>query len=255
MQVDTSILQEEAKAIVEQAARVYIEHTGDNFIGLIVHGSALKGGIIPGSSDIDLQLFLRDSAFDKNGMLPLEMYLKIHKDLANINTFPFSYIQCDAMGTILPEGYVGPVSNAYHLVAGTLPVAEATNEQLKKLAEQSLSGLEPTPKYFSTLLDHGSERLTRVTRLLCTQVSPTLYNAVAVSLEEEDVFRIWSMPRSEIRKLLPQEEMKHYAHQFYECVGRFYPNQTSVIDALEMIKYGSLFLCSVKSWNETRSLR
>lgn len=127
------------------------------------------------------------------------------------------------------------------LVAGTLPVSEATNEQLKNLAKQSLSGLEPTPRYFSTLLDHGSERLTRVARLLCTQVSPTLYHAVAVSLKEEDMVRLWSMPKSEIRKLLPQEEMKHYANQFCECVGRFYPNQTSVIDALDMIKYGSLF--------------
>lgn len=32
-------------------------------------------------------------------------------------------------------------------------------------------------------------------------------------------------------------------------------NQYEMRESFEMIKYGSLFLRSVKSWNETRSLR
>ncbi len=51
----------EARVIVEAAAAIYLRHTQPWFIGLVVHGSALKGGFIPGCSDIDFQLFLDES--------------------------------------------------------------------------------------------------------------------------------------------------------------------------------------------------
>jgi len=45
---DLSRVVPEAKSIVQAAATVYLNHTGPWFIGLLVHGSALKGGFIPG---------------------------------------------------------------------------------------------------------------------------------------------------------------------------------------------------------------
>jgi len=53
----------EAKPIVQEAAAVYLKHTDPWFVGLVVYGSAVKGGFIPGCSDIDLQLYL---AFSPN---------------------------------------------------------------------------------------------------------------------------------------------------------------------------------------------
>ena len=70
---DVSRITEEAKPIVQKVAKVYYKHTQNFFIGLMVHGSALKGGFIPGLSDIDFHLYLKEAAFDKNGLLPLEL--------------------------------------------------------------------------------------------------------------------------------------------------------------------------------------
>lgn len=51
-----SDIQDKARSIAEQVANVYMRHTGENFIELIVHGSAIKGGFILGSSDMDFNL-------------------------------------------------------------------------------------------------------------------------------------------------------------------------------------------------------
>ncbi|MFI2128699.1 hypothetical protein ACH434_01455 [Lysinibacillus fusiformis] len=238
-------IQEEAKKIVEKVAYIYQYHTREDFIGLIVHGSVVKGGIIPGSSDIDFHLYLKETAFEKQGILPLELYLKIHRDLSKIDIKPFRYIQCDALTDKLPEGFIGPVPGTYQIVAGRLPVEEASNGQLKQTALQSLNDLTDVPKYFSTLLDHGKERLTRVVRLLNTQVSPTIYHVL--TLIHQDAIAIWQMPKNKAIHLLP-EEMKKFAIQFYECAKRYYPDEISVNDALGMIENGAKFFESVNFW-------
>ncbi|MFQ5795285.1 MAG: hypothetical protein ACE5JP_09580 [Candidatus Bipolaricaulia bacterium] len=45
--IDVSPLVPEARQTVIDAAHVYLEHTRPWFIGLLIHGSALKGGFIP----------------------------------------------------------------------------------------------------------------------------------------------------------------------------------------------------------------
>ena len=47
MEVDVSHLRPEVRPIVREVATVYLEHTEPWFIGLVVHGSAVKGGVIP----------------------------------------------------------------------------------------------------------------------------------------------------------------------------------------------------------------
>ncbi|HTK07018.1 MAG TPA: hypothetical protein VL485_07615 [Ktedonobacteraceae bacterium] len=56
---DVSPLTPIAQPIVLQAAEIYYRHLSPWLIGLLVHGSAYKGGFIPGCSDIDLKLYLR----------------------------------------------------------------------------------------------------------------------------------------------------------------------------------------------------
>jgi hypothetical protein len=241
-------IQVEAESIVEQVVHIYMNHTRENFIGLIVHGSAVKGGIIPGSSDIDFQLYLKESAFGENGMLPLKVYLDIHRDLGKIDINPFGYIQCDALSEKLPIDFIGPIPGAYKIVAGRLPVEEATHDQLVQSAIKSVNNIQVVPNYFSTLLDHGKERLSRVIRLLSTQVSPTLYHVL--SLTQPNAIEVWQMPKNEIIHLLPDERMRQNATQFYEYSKCYYLKGHSVNDALAMIEYGSAFLESVKNWYE-----
>ena len=70
--IDVGVLVPEARHAAQRAAQVYLAHTRPWFVGLLVHGSALKGGVIPGCSDIDLQVYLENRAFDERGRLPLE---------------------------------------------------------------------------------------------------------------------------------------------------------------------------------------
>jgi hypothetical protein len=120
----------EAEAIIQAAASVYLKYTQPWFIGLVVHGSAVKGGFIPGWSDIDLQLYLEDAAFDEYGQLPFHLSLSIHRELSQIDPYPFQYIQCRLLSQSHTQ-YGGLVPHTYRLVNGRLLVPETTNEQLE----------------------------------------------------------------------------------------------------------------------------
>ena len=248
MEVDVSNLRPEARSIVCQVAAVYLEHTAPWFIGLIVHGSAVKGGVIPGCSDIDFQLYLQDPAFTSQGQLPLELGLSIYRDLSNISLSPFWYAQCTTLPGRLPEGFVGPVPGAYHLVAGRLPVAEATAQQLRESAREALAELNPVPTVvMSRLLGHGGVRLARSIRLLCTKVWPVLYQVL--TLQQDDVIRVWCLPKEQAIELLPTNtSLSQTVRRFYQAVQAYYPDENSVEGALSVIESGVAFLKAAKSW-------
>jgi hypothetical protein len=56
-----------------------------------VHGSALKGGVIAGCSDIDLQLFLTDAAFAPTGPLFLK---KMTQLISILEQFSVVFTEC-----------------------------------------------------------------------------------------------------------------------------------------------------------------
>lgn len=91
--LDLSRVVPAARPVIEAAAQVYLRHTEQWLLGLLIHGSALKGGFISGCSDIDLQIYLRSEAFTLYGQLPLEICSAIQRDLARIDPHPFQYIQ------------------------------------------------------------------------------------------------------------------------------------------------------------------
>ncbi|MDY6875075.1 MAG: hypothetical protein SWK90_02570 [Chloroflexota bacterium] len=248
MEVDVSNLMPEARPIVREVAAVYLEHTEPWFIGLIVHGSAVKGGVIPGCSDIDFQLYLEDSAFTSQRQLPLELGLSIYRDLSKIDAAPFRYVQCATLPGRLPEGFVGPVPGAYHLVVGRLPVAEATAQQLRESAREALAELNPVPTFvMGRLLGHGGVRMARSTRLLCTKVWPVLYQVL--TLQRDDVIGVWCLPKEQAIELLPTNtSLSQTIRGFYQAVQTYYPAEDSVEGALSVIESGVAFLKSAKSW-------
>ena len=127
-------LLEQTQTIVQQVSDIYTHHTQQWFIGLVVHGSAVKGGFIEGWSDIDFQLYLEDAAIIENGQLPLKLCLSIHKELSKINPYPYQYIQTRVL-TPSNARYGGLVTNTYELVKGRLLLHELTNEQLYERAQ------------------------------------------------------------------------------------------------------------------------
>lgn len=236
----------EARPVVEKAASVYIHHTRHDFVGLIVHGSALKGGFIPGCSDIDLQLYVTPAAF-VDGHLPFELTVAIHRDLAHIDPAPFRYIQCYAFSTAMAPGWVGPVPGAHHVIAGRLPVPEATAEELRASAHRSLAELNDVPTYlFDGLLDHGEHRLERRVRLICTDVWPALFQLIIV--RGADPIATWSLTKLQAIDAMPADTPPGAAvRAFYDALHTYYPAEDSVDAALDVLVRGVAFLRVAKA--------
>jgi len=246
--VDVSGLIPEARPIAERVAAVYQQHTAPWFIGLVAHGSAVKGGIIPGCSDIDFQLYLEGAAFTWQGHLPLEVGFSIRRELATIELAPFRYIQCYTQRDELQEGFVGPIPGAYHLIAGRLPVAEATAQELRNSARRALAELNPAPTFvMGELLGPGGVRLARNVRLLCTVVWPVLYQVL--TCQRDDAIGVWCLPKEHaIAKLPPDSALHRAALGFYQAVTAYYPAEDSLEGALSVIEYGAAFLTAAKAW-------
>ena len=239
--LDTSRLTPEAKPIVEVAAAIYLRHTQPWFVCLVVHGSALKGGFIPGCSDIDFQLYVNET-------LSLETCLSVQKDISRIDPDPFRYIQCYPISGILPDEHVGPVPGAYHILTGRLPVTEATRSQLQESARKRIAALNPMPKYIvDSLFESGIGRLSWNIRWLCTDVWPTVYQVLV--LQGHDPFTVWSLPKPQAIELLPPDtSLGQTMRDFYQAVQTYYPHEQLLTEALVVIETGIAFLQSVKAW-------
>lgn len=246
--IDVSPLQPKAQSIVRQAAAIYLRHTAPWFIGLVAHGSALKGGIIPGCSDVDLQLYLQDSAFTPQGHLPLELGFTIHRDIAELDLKPFRYLQCYPLSSKLPEGYVGPIPGAYHLITGKLPVPEATAAQLRSAAEKALTELDPSPAFIiGNLIGPGGVRLSRRIRLLCTKVWPVLYQVLTI--QRDNAIAVWCLPKNRAIQLLPRNTtLSQSIRRFHQAVRTYYPAENSTKNAIAVIRSGFAFLKAAKAW-------
>jgi hypothetical protein len=248
--LDLSGLIAEARPIVGPVARVYLTHTAPWFIGLIAHGSAVKGGVIAGCSDVDLQLYLEQPAFSWHGQLPLELGFAIRRDLEGIDLTPFRYVQCYPYTSQLPANWVGPVPGAYHLLAGRLPVAEATDQDLRASARQALAELNPAPDFLmGKLLGPGGVRLERSIRLLCTKVWPVLYQVLTLQALDETPIELWCLPKEQaIRRLPAGTALRNQIDAFYQAVWAYYPTEDSLENALSLIQHGVAFLQAARSW-------
>ncbi len=245
---DVSKVVPQAQPIVEAAATVYLKHTSPWFVGLIAHGSAVKGGFIPGCSDIDLQLYLDGTTFTASQQLPIELAIAIQRDLSKIDPAPFQYIQCYAFSSRLPENYVGPIPGAYAIISGSLPVPVTTPDQLQQAAIQALTQLDPVPPFVTQgLLEHGGERFGLHIRWLCTNVWPNLYHMLVQ--HQYDPIYIWNLPKEKAIALLPQDTMVGQTiRAFYQAVQTYYGHGKIVEDGLSVIENGIAFLQAAKLW-------
>jgi hypothetical protein len=236
-------------------AEVYLRHTRPWFVGLACFGSAVRGGIIPGASDIDFHLFLELEAFTPDGVLPLELALAIHRDLARVDPAPFRYIDGGAETGVLPEGHVGPVPGTYHVIAGRMPLAEATAEQLRAQARWSLARLNPVPAFVPEgLLHHGAGRgqLAVTVRQYTQLVWPVLYQVLC--LQAEGPITVWQLPKHRAVALMPPgTAMGKAIRAFDAAVRRYYPTEEGVEEALAVIEAWAGFLRMVAAWFGARN--
>ena len=229
---------------------MYLRHTEPWFIGLIVHGSAVKGGVIPNCSDIDFQLYLRDAAFSWRGQLPIELGYAIRRDLEGIKLAPFRYVQCYARRPQPQRDLVGPIPGAYHLIAGDLPIPEATARDLRRSARRALDELDAAPTFLmGKLLGSGGVRLERNIRLLCTKVWPPLYQVLTLQDLESDPIATWCLTKEEAISRLPHGSSLHNTIQaFHRAVWSYYPDEDSLEAALAVLRTGLAFLQAAEAW-------
>jgi hypothetical protein len=248
--IDVSGLVPEAQSIARAATEALVRHTDPWFVGVMAHGSAYKGGFIPGCSDVDMQLYLAPAAFTDDGQLPLDLCVALYRDLARIDPAPFGYIQIRALSSIPSVDHVGPIPGAYTVIAGTMPLPEATEQQLRDSAQVVLTQLRSVPAYLpSGLLDHGAGRLARQTRWLCTDVWPTLYQVLTI--RTGDAFGVWRLPKEQAIALLPGDEpLGGTIRTFYAAVRTHYLAEATVDGALAVIEAGVAFLRAAKTWWE-----
>ncbi len=223
----------EARPIGAAATDIFIHHTRPWLIGLLVHGSALKGGVIPGCSDVDFQLYLRDEAFE-DGRLRLDAGLAIQRDLSTLDVASFQYIQGYARPPRLdksPAGSVGPIRGTYHMLFGELPVPEATLDQALRRAREVL---DADRSYLGNdLLHHGGGRLDRTTRYVCTDVWPVLFSLLLL----RDL-GVWRLTKEKAIARLPAA-VKAATGEFLRRVVAYYAGPHDVSEALTVIEQGA----------------
>ncbi len=261
--IDVSGLVPEARPVAYQAAEVFIRHTRPWFIGLSCFGSAVKGGFFPAFSDIDFHVYLENSAFiDLEALsLPLDLCMAIQRDLAQIDLGPFAYLDGGAERAYIPPGHVGPVPGNQWLIAGRMPVAEATPADLLAEARGSLARLRPQPDFLTdSLLHTGRSRgdLSLTVRSLTQVVWPTLFQVLVLMSPEP--MRVWASPKEQAVRLLSADTKAGQAAQIYwESLQNYYrsltkPGENGALEqALAVIRHGVAFLEAAKAWYEANS--
>jgi|SRR5438552_2420176 len=134
------------------------------------------------------------------------------------------------------------------MLTGHLPVPEASEADLQQSAHKQLATInEHIAYYCRDLLSHGSGKLERLVRFLCTDLWPTLYQIL--TLQEQDGLRVWRLPKPAALALLrPESQFAQTAHRFYQALHLYYPQATSVEDAICVIEAGIAFFEESHLW-------
>ena len=242
-------IQPPARSLVCQTADTYRRHLGQDLVSLVAHGSAVKGGLIPGSSDVDLVAFLRPHGLTPHGELPLDVAIRLHRDLSRIDPAPFRYIQ----GIVLPAGdrsRIRFIPESYCVVLGDRDVPIATADQLMREARAALDTLEPerlAAPISNALLDQGEGRLFRQVRGLCTVVWPLMYQVACIY--HGNAVHVWQRTKFEVAEMLTAEPaIGPPLSRWMDAVTHHYDNGENSSTALEAIRAGVSFLDAADEW-------
>ena len=198
--------------------------------GIVLHGSALKGGGIPGYSDVDFMVFLAPVCFDESGTLLDHLVFAIQERIGPLPwreagfLYPQAYFY-DARR--LPDWWTGPIPGAHRVLWGRLPPEVVPTAE--GLRADSLRFLKHVlPQYIARDLggfaDADDASLPRRVRLLGTRVMPAIL--ALLGHDAGDPLALWALPKFEALRLLeeryPDDEGPRLARRFFEDVRRLY---------------------------------
>ncbi len=183
-------------SLIESLTSVF----GESILCALIHGSAVKGGMISGFSDLDVQVFLKESSFDEFG-LELEKSLAIQKLTGemDVTTIGASYLQMYFHNPLeMPEWYTPPVNGSYQILTGKLPKELDYNiENFKHRMRTNLENLNETIAHsVRGFTDSSNKTLFRRVRYVATIVFPTMYSFL--SFDAEDPTINWAKPKNTI---------------------------------------------------------
>ena len=105
--------------LVESVQKVFKE----DVICILIHGSMVKGGLIEGFSDLDVQVFLKESSFDEFD-LKIEKCMEIQNLVGalDIPKIGAQYLQMYFHNPgNMPDWYTPPVKGSFKILYGELP--------------------------------------------------------------------------------------------------------------------------------------
>ncbi|MBI1929799.1 hypothetical protein HYR99_36810, partial [Candidatus Poribacteria bacterium] len=154
MKAYENVIAELRGAFVEVCKSVF----GECLVAIIAKGSTVKGGFIPGLSDVDLHVYLTDDAFIYSDFLKLELGLSLQ---AKMDELLRKYdvgggpIQVICLPVSKPRDWLGPLPGTYIVLYGDgCPAPPPTVEGMLK---QDLDGLK-NPTYAYKLINSFSDQ-------------------------------------------------------------------------------------------------
>jgi predicted nucleotidyltransferase len=206
----------------------------ESLVAIICKGSTVKGGFIPGLSDVDLHVYLKDNAFVYSDFLKLELGLSLQEEMDElIHKYDFGGgpIQVITINTSKPRDWSGPLPGTYLLLYGDeCPETSPTAEEMLEYDRANLQNPSYGYGLVNSMADKTSDALPSYVRRLNTAVTPTLYRVLSVLTS--DPFKAWRMTRFEVLDALEQLETEdlgadsrpaHIAklgREFYEIASR-----------------------------------
>ena len=249
MDVDLSGVPDVGREIASAIADICLDELGDDLETLLFHGSAIKGGMIEGSSDFDFVMIVRPGCLTPGDELPLAHATELHCRLATIDPAPFRYLQGHICPRHRPPG-AGFIAGTYAVVLGSPDIPLATSEQLLAAAHTSLANLDRArgrDRLANALLNHGEERLYREVRWLCTDVWPVSFHIACVV--ENNGLVAWQRNKLENVSFLQDDAIVGQPLvAWLEIVSHHYAAGETVESGLAAITAGAAFLDAAAEW-------
>jgi predicted nucleotidyltransferase len=248
---DVSGLQPEARDIAGSIVEICTDELGADLLTLLFHGSAVKGGILKGSSDIDFVMIMQTNTLTDGNELPLDHAIALYRRLATINLGSFRYLQGYACTRDRPPG-VGFIPDAYAVAFGSHDVPHATDQQLLDGAAKALAklaGLGLRDQLSGALLKPGTDPLYRQLRFLCTDIWPMV--AHVSCLAENDGITPWQRTKFENVAILEKDPIVGVPLRTWNtAITHHYAIGESVESGLVAIRAGFDFLDAAAEWYE-----
>ena len=220
----------------------------EQIICALIHGSTVKGGMIKDFSDLDVQVFLKETAFDEYG-LNLDQSMQIQEFIGDMdfNTIGAYYLQMYFHNSKnMPDWYTPPVKGSYQLLYGELPEELEYNVQdfQNKMVGDLKNLKETIANLIRNFVDSSNKTLFRRVRYLSTVIFPIMYSFLSYNYPEPE--KIWVKPKNiiyeELVKKYQHQNLSKYLTKFFGLIDQIRMDKENYPKLRETYKYGIYLL-------------